>query len=588
MSEDERDEKLGGYIAFGFFVIGGPVALLVGYFTDIVNRSLLFGAVVSFGESACLATYWVKTYEQLFLCRILTGVSIGGASPVIFSMLGDMYPGSERVYVSSLVGIAMGAGIAGGQLLAGLVGPTLGWRVPFLMVAIPAILCALLVLFTVKEPRRGNQESAIKAIRKNKRNCSKGSADDINEYSVCTGEEHLSIGHEVVRLQPSTASIQSDTILGHEALPAGAPARSTAKAMAIKGSTSNAAYNDRAAVNLQKNQKHPYSLLPMPIGTESNAADVGSIGNPLLSPTSSSGSSSSTGGYQLESGSRSAVSSDFEHGRFPVHHSRNSGGGSSNSTSSSASIFAGSHCRYDVISGEETDGSSTGGDATLRAGPASRNRVKYIPNVKPVQGEPGAKASHQKAGGDDDDDVEDVDEDDSDVANSGDAAVSYSERIECSKIAQLFYTPSVVIVFAQGFPGCLPWGMIYVFLNDYFSSDRGVPVEVATAALTTFGIGGLFGQLVGGVWGQRLYNRDPRLQCVLMGGSTLLAVFPMLYLLNTAAVGSWFFFVMAFVAGLVVNMNGPNVRTVLQVGLMRCDTNIVPIVDCSVYYAFRD
>jgi MFS family permease len=42
-TDSERDEKLGGYIAFGFFVVGGPVALLVGYFTDTVNRCLLFG-----------------------------------------------------------------------------------------------------------------------------------------------------------------------------------------------------------------------------------------------------------------------------------------------------------------------------------------------------------------------------------------------------------------------------------------------------------------------------------------------------------------------------------------------------------------
>ena len=73
-NDHQRDELLGGYIAFGFFIVGGTIALLVGYFTDTVHRCMLFGFVVAFGESACFATYWVKNYGELFVCRILTGI----------------------------------------------------------------------------------------------------------------------------------------------------------------------------------------------------------------------------------------------------------------------------------------------------------------------------------------------------------------------------------------------------------------------------------------------------------------------------------------------------------------------------------
>ena len=40
-------------------------------------------------------------------------------------------------------------------------------------------------------------------------------------------------------------------------------------------------------------------------------------------------------------------------------------------------------------------------------------------------------------------------------------------------------------------------GMIYVFLNDYFSQDRGMSVETATGALVVFGVGGFLGQAIG-------------------------------------------------------------------------------------------
>lgn len=46
------------------------MALLAGALADTYNRNILFGCIVIFGESACFATYFTKTYEQLFYCRV--------------------------------------------------------------------------------------------------------------------------------------------------------------------------------------------------------------------------------------------------------------------------------------------------------------------------------------------------------------------------------------------------------------------------------------------------------------------------------------------------------------------------------------
>ena len=154
--------------------MGGVAALFVGYLTDTLSRFLLFGIVVICGEMASIATYCVENYWQLFFYRTITGISIGGATPIVFSLLGDMYKQSNRIYASSLIGVAISGGTAGGQLMAGyivflfivihldknlgfegLVGPAYGWRLPFLIVAIPALLCAMLVVFTTVEPSRG-------------------------------------------------------------------------------------------------------------------------------------------------------------------------------------------------------------------------------------------------------------------------------------------------------------------------------------------------------------------------------------------------------------------------------------------------
>lgn len=116
MNEEQRDRKLGGEIAVGFFILGGPAALLIGYFADNWNRCILFGIVIILGEVSCFCVYYVTTFLQLFVCRVLTGISIGGASPIIFSLISDLYSASSRVYVATLIGVAMSAGVGIGQL----------------------------------------------------------------------------------------------------------------------------------------------------------------------------------------------------------------------------------------------------------------------------------------------------------------------------------------------------------------------------------------------------------------------------------------------------------------------------------------
>jgi hypothetical protein len=164
-NEREKNEMLGGDIALGFFLVGGPVALLVGYLADSIDRCKLFGIVVICGESACFATYFVKSYWELFFCRVLTGISIGGATPIIYSVLSDIYPATYRTYISVYIGVATSAGIAGGQLLSGLIGPIYGWKMPFLVISIPAILCGILAYFTAVEPVRGSQEREVKNLK---------------------------------------------------------------------------------------------------------------------------------------------------------------------------------------------------------------------------------------------------------------------------------------------------------------------------------------------------------------------------------------------------------------------------------------
>jgi MFS family permease len=146
---EERDVKLGGNISLIFWVLGGMITLGIGYFADLISRKKLFIWVIILGEIPCLLTGFAQNYDQLFWLRALTGIAIGGALPLTYSFIGDYFSNKNRAAAAGYIGLAQGLGIAIGQLLAGAVGPTMGWRIPFIIVAIPNFFLILLFLSQV-------------------------------------------------------------------------------------------------------------------------------------------------------------------------------------------------------------------------------------------------------------------------------------------------------------------------------------------------------------------------------------------------------------------------------------------------------
>lgn len=58
----------------------------------------------------------------------------------------------------------------------------------------------------------------------------------------------------------------------------------------------------------------------------------------------------------------------------------------------------------------------------------------------------------------------------------------------------------------QGLFGCLPWGVMQTYINDYLHQQKGLSVELATTVILAFGVGCAVGVIAGGAAGQALYN----------------------------------------------------------------------------------
>eukprot|EP00667_Euglena_gracilis_P011703 EG_transcript_11969 len=315
LDHEQRDWKLGGELACGYFVIGAPAALIAGHYADRRSRKNLLAAVLVMGKIPCLLVYFVRTYGQLFVLRTLMGITVGGLTPLTSSLAGDLFPASRRSTAVALWSGLAGVGTLGGQVMAGLVGPAYGWRLPFLLVAVPALLVAGLVLQT-GEPERGRHEEALQG-----------------KY--------------------------------------------------------------QAAID---------------------------AGNPFV----------------------------------------------------------------------------------------------------------------------------------------------YGQSMTWAKARAVFRIPTNVFGFLQGLPGCVPWGVIVAYLNDYMAQDKGLSVQSATVVLATFGVGCMFGGLGGGVLGQHLYNHKKALLPLLMGISTFAGVWPMLWLINGRYDDArYMVYLMALLSGMTSTVAGSNIRAVL-------------------------
>ena len=153
--------------AFALFyaVFGLPLAKLADGWSRV--RTISLG--LSFWSAMTAVSGFASNFAQLGLARIGVGIGEASASPASYSLLQDYFPKKMRATVLALYasGIYIGAGAAlyfGGAVMqywdAHYTAQTAplglkGWQATYLAFGIPGILLAILMIFTVKEPVRG-------------------------------------------------------------------------------------------------------------------------------------------------------------------------------------------------------------------------------------------------------------------------------------------------------------------------------------------------------------------------------------------------------------------------------------------------
>ncbi len=166
-AEYRVDEKALGFIGSAFTLVGAFVSICFGFFTDRISRKTLLIFTVLIGEVPCFLTgipFFTQSIVSFTALRILTGIGIGGIYPISFSLIADLFREEHRASASAWLGVAWAIGMMAGPAIAGYLTGTFGWRIAFIIAAVPNFPLVVVFWLFAREPERGKTEEALEEL----------------------------------------------------------------------------------------------------------------------------------------------------------------------------------------------------------------------------------------------------------------------------------------------------------------------------------------------------------------------------------------------------------------------------------------
>ena len=143
-----------------FILVSALFAILWGYFSDRINRTKIIRVGAIFWTLGMFLTAFSTTYQMLIISRMLSGAGLGCVLPVGYSIISDAIPPEERSGWFGILAILSSISNGTGQALSSFIGPILGWRFPFILLATISFFI-IIILFFIKIPQRGASENEL-------------------------------------------------------------------------------------------------------------------------------------------------------------------------------------------------------------------------------------------------------------------------------------------------------------------------------------------------------------------------------------------------------------------------------------------
>ena len=144
-----KDAQLGmltGIVNLFVAIFVLPMSILV----DRWSRKNMIAIMALFWSFASLACAFAQNYNQLLICRALTGLGEAAYASAAVALISKSFPRKNRAQHIGIYNAAAPLGAGLGIMIGGHIAATLGWRYAFGLVALPGMFLALL-FFTIRD-----------------------------------------------------------------------------------------------------------------------------------------------------------------------------------------------------------------------------------------------------------------------------------------------------------------------------------------------------------------------------------------------------------------------------------------------------
>lgn len=149
------DQALGFLAGFAFAAFYATLGIPMALWADRGNRRNLIAVALALWSAMTAACGLAQNFVHLALARVGVGIGEAGCSPPSHSIISDYYPAHQRATAIGIYALGIPFGVMFGLFVGGRINELFGWRQAFFLVGLPGLALALLVRFTIPEPRRG-------------------------------------------------------------------------------------------------------------------------------------------------------------------------------------------------------------------------------------------------------------------------------------------------------------------------------------------------------------------------------------------------------------------------------------------------
>jgi MFS family permease len=149
-----KDWQIGLMTGFAFAIFYTMLGLPIARMAESKNRVWIIAGSLTVWSGFTIACGQAGNFVQLVLARIGVGVGEAGCTPTSHSLIADYVPREKRA--SALAFFSIGTPLGGllGLAAGGVMADLYGWRTAFLLAGLPGLVLTVVVLLTLREPRK--------------------------------------------------------------------------------------------------------------------------------------------------------------------------------------------------------------------------------------------------------------------------------------------------------------------------------------------------------------------------------------------------------------------------------------------------